>query len=411
MRRRAWFDWHSWVGLNLSLLMAFVVFTGTLATVATELDWLANPAKRAAAPADGAPVSAGTMLANFGQAYPGARPTRLILPRESWVAPELVAVDADGERFRVFFDPTSGAVQGTGRWFTWQRFLREAHRHLMLPLQIGLTVVAMLSLPLLVSLVSSMYVYKRWWRGFFLLPRRPVSASGSNGADKKSKRRFWGDLHRLAGVWSLWFVLLMGVTGTWYLAEHLGLDASLPALATKARQHEGPRLLDSKPRKLDDMLARAKSAYPELNVRSILLDAYGGAVVLQGQADAVLVRDRANHAAFDGHSGELIDLRRGENLDLHNRISEAADPLHFGDLGGPLTRYIWAAFGVAMTTLSLTGVYLFGLRTLATLKVLVADARRAWRAALTRIPGRYAAPQGVLVAICLVIAAGRYLLA
>jgi len=409
MRRRAWFDWHSWVGLNLSLLMAFVVFTGTLATVSTELDWLTNPAKRASVPAAGGPLPVGTMLASFVEAFPGARPTQLRLPRERWVAPELIAIDTDGARIRVFFDRSSGAVQGTGRWFTWQRFLREAHRHLMLPLEIGLTVVALLSIPLLVSFFSSMYVYKRWWRGFFRLPRRTAGASRAGTEDRNSKRRYWGDLHRLAGVWSLWFVLLMGVTGAWYLAEHLGLDASLPPLAAKPRASESARLLDTDPRALDDMLERAASAYLSLAVQSILLDAYGGAVVLQGQADAILVRDRANHVAFDGHSGELLDLRRGELLDLHNRISEAADPLHFGDFGGPLTRYLWALFGVAMTTLSLTGVYLYGLRTLASLRALAAGARAAWRTALVGIPGRYALPQGLLIAVCLALAVTRFL--
>lgn len=35
-------------------------------------------------------------------------------------------------------------------------------------------------------------------------------------------------------------------------------------------------------------------------------------------------------------SGRVVDVRRGEELSLHLRISEAADPLHFGTLGGAL---------------------------------------------------------------------------
>lgn len=407
MRRGRWFAWHSWVGLQLSVLMAFVLLTGTLATVSPELDWLSTPAKRATSTAAAGNVPWGTMLADFQRRFPQARATFIDVPTEGWFAPELIAVDASGERFRVFFDRASGTVQGTGRWLNWQRFLREAHRHLVMPIEIGLTVVGLLGIPLLVTFWSSLYVYKRWWRGFFRLPRRGAAGQRTS---VKSRRRFWGDLHRLAGVWSLWFVLLMAVTGIWYLVEHLGLNATLPALEEKpAASAEAPRLLDRDPLALDALLSRAAREYPGLRVRSVFLDLYDGAVVVQGQADAVLVRDRANHVAFDGVTGRLLDIRQGERLDWHNRISEAADPLHFGDFAGAATRYLWAVFGAFMTLLSLSGVYLYGLRSVATLRRPAERVAAVWRTALGRIPRRYLLPQALLVVACLVLASLRYL--
>ena len=350
----------------------------------------------------------GAMLADFQRRFPEARATFIDVPGEGWFAPELIAVDADGERFRVFFDRASGAVQGTGRWLNWQRFLREAHRHLVMPIEIGLTIVGLLGIPLLVTFWSSLYVYKRWWRGFFRLPRR---AAADRKRSVKSRRRFWGDLHRLAGVWSLWFVLLMAVTGIWYLVEHLGLNATLPALQEKpAASAEAPRLLERNPLGLDELVSRAGREYPGLRVRSVFLDLYDGAVVVQGQADAVLVRDRANHVAFDGVTGRLLDVRQGETLDWHNRISEAADPLHFGDFAGAATRYLWAVFGAFMTLLSLSGVYLYGLRSAASLRRPAERLAAVWRTALGRIPRRYFLPQVLLVLACLVLASLRYLI-
>ncbi len=408
MQRGRWFAWHSWVGLQLSVLMAFVLLTGTLATVSPELDWLSTPAKRATSTAPAGNVPWGAMLADFQRRFPEARATFIDVPGEGWFAPELIAVDADGERFRVFFDRASGAVQGTGRWLNWQRFLREAHRHLVMPIEIGLTIVGLLGIPLLVTFWSSLYVYKRWWRGFFRLPRR---AAADRKRSVKSRRRFWGDLHRLAGVWSLWFVLLMAATGIWYLVEHLGLNATLPALDEEpAASAEAPRLLERTPLALDELVSRAAREYPGLRVSSVFLDLYDGAVVIQGQADAVLVRDRANHVAFDGVSGRLLDVRQGETLDWHNRIAEAADPLHFGDFAGAATRYLWAMFGAFMTLLSLSGVYLYGLRSAATLRRPAERIAGAWRTALAGIPRRYLVAQGLLVAACLVLAGLRYLI-
>ncbi len=38
--KRVWLDLHRWVGLKLSILLSFVLITGTLATVSHEIDWL-----------------------------------------------------------------------------------------------------------------------------------------------------------------------------------------------------------------------------------------------------------------------------------------------------------------------------------------------------------------------------------
>jgi uncharacterized iron-regulated membrane protein len=39
-----------------------------------------------------------------------------------------------------------------------------------------------------------------------------------------------------------------------------------------------------------------------------------------------------------------------------------ADPLHFGTFGGMLTRAIWFVFGVILTGLSISGIYIYGAR-------------------------------------------------
>src|SRR3546814_4595187 len=57
------------------------------------------------------------------------------------------------------------------------------------------------------SLVTSLIFYKRFWRGFFKLQTH------------RGAKVFWSDLHKLTGLWGLWFVTLIAVTGIWYLAE------------------------------------------------------------------------------------------------------------------------------------------------------------------------------------------------
>lgn len=400
INRRRWFDWHSWAGFKLWILLSFVLVTGTFATVSLEIDWLFNPDLRnsRAVPEQ---LDWGAMLENGSSAFPGARLTLINAPAASFVNAEAVALNPGGERFRIFFDPATGEVAGTGRWLNWQRFFRQTHRHLMLPIRTGVTIVGLLAVPLLVSFATSFVIYKRWWRGFGKVPGRKKRGEANNPV--KYSHRYWGDMHRWLGVWSLWFILLMALTGLWYLAEQWGLDAGyqpLPGVEAAAEEELSGGTLNR-------FVAKAARIYPELDIKRVVLAQQEGALVLlQGQAAAVLVRPRANQLAFDLASGELIDHRRGKDLDLHLRISEAADPLHFGTLGGTPTRYIWFLFGVMLSTLSISGVYICGLRVIrsfpeAGLKL----PGPAWRAGWHKLEHVARWPTLALVSITLVMAA------
>ncbi|MDH5831546.1 PepSY-associated TM helix domain-containing protein [Luteimonas sp. M1R5S18] len=343
--RRLWFDLHSWVGLKLCLFMGFVCLTGTLAVFAHEIDWLLHEEVRVTPGPERA--SWGTMVAAAQSAHPDWTLEGLSAPHASRFAAMAQMRLPDGSRRFVWVDPYRGVVTGDTHWFTAHRFLRNTHRHLMIPVKYGVPLVAALSLPLLVTLVSSLYIYKRWWRGFFSWPR----------ADRP--RRLWGDLHRLLGVWSLWFIALIALTGGWYLVESLGGKAPVPARIALP-EGDGPAAAD--PQAIDRAVDALRARWPALEVRGAQPTEGGQGLLLDGQAEAWLVRDRANAAGFDLRTGTLIDQRDGREMGVHQRIAEMADPLHFGSFGGWPVRLLWFLFGAAMTALSFTGVYLYGLR-------------------------------------------------
>lgn len=345
VQRSLWWRVHNWAGLKLSIFLTWVLLTGTLAVFSHEMDWLSRPALRVT-PQDAAPASWGAMAAAAQAAVPAANVTSVYRPPHDWFAAEAMTVDGNDVRVRVYLDPYQGSVRGTGPWLSFQRFFREMHRHLLLPAKYGIPLVSSLSLLLLASLVTGLVTYKKFWRGFFKRPR---------GGEP---RRLTGDLHRLAGLWSLWFVALIALTSIWYLVESLGGDAPYnkpPEVAARA-----PRL-DAV--SIDRFAAAAQRAYPALDIREMRLpDEPGGAVGFFGQADALLVRDRVNGVWIDPADGRVVEVTRGETLSLHQRISEMADPLHFGTWGGMATKIVWFLFGAAMTALSVTGVMIYSLR-------------------------------------------------
>lgn len=344
--RSLWWSVHSWAGLKLSVFISFVLITGTLAVVAHEIDWLANPAMRVA-PRSQPQASWGAIAQAAQRAAPDARITSLHAPIDPWFAAEVLVERGEARPSRVFVDPYTAEVTGTGGWANAQRFLRQTHRHLMLPTKIGVPIVSAVSFLLLASLITGVVTYKKWWRGFLRLPRAGDA------------RRFNGDLHRLAGLWSLWFVALIAATGFWYLIESLGGQA--PRLPQpKARIAEAPVVVGPA---LDRVVATARRAYPDLRITEIRLPADGDrGVVVMGQARALLVRDRANAVWIDPRDDRVLLVSRGEALGAHQRISEMADPLHFGTFGGLATKAIWFLAGIVLSGLSVTGVVIYSLR-------------------------------------------------
>lgn len=343
--RRLWFDLHSWIGLKLSIFMAFVCLTGTLATVSQEIDWLVFSEARVTPNTQHA--SWGDMTAAVQRAYPQWTLESLSAPHASRFAARAVMRLPDGARRFVWVDPYNGRVTGDTTWFNAQRILRNTHRHLMLPLKIGVPLVSALAVPLLLTLISSLYIYKRWWRGFLTWPR----------ADRP--RRLWGDVHRLAGVWSVWFIMVITLTGGWYLVESLGGGAGPAAeiALPSAEIATAPADADA----IDHAVADVARRWPELQVRG-LHDVSTRSLLLDGEAQAWLVRDRANAVGYDLQDRRMTGQRDGRDMGIHQRISEMADPLHFGTFGGWPVRWLWFVSGVLLTTLSVTGVYLYGLR-------------------------------------------------
>jgi len=345
---RFWWTLHHWVGLKLSILMSFVLLTGTLAVFSHEIDWLVNPTLRAPASET---IAWEEMADGAAKAVPGGTVRYLFAPHAKGFAATALVTHPEGGYRIVYADPGTGAIQGTGPFLTVQRTLRFLHRHLMLPAIIGVPIVAALSIPLLISLLTSLFIYKKWWRGFSKPPRW------------RNARTWFGDFHRLAGVWCLWFTTLMAVTGLWYLVESLGGRA--PALASPEIPPVDISSVEAAAQ-LPDVLAAARDAYPQLDVARIRFPIDGiGAFAVQGAAGpAVLVGSDANAVWLTGDPVQVQLVSSSAELTLHQRISQMADPLHFGTLGGFWTRLIWFGFGTLLTALSISGAAIYSLRLL-----------------------------------------------
>jgi uncharacterized iron-regulated membrane protein len=343
MKRRTWFDWHSWIGLTTGLLLFVVCWSGTVAVFARELDWLVQPARRAATGPDEA-IPWGRIEANVQAARPGWRVDQINAPHAPGFAVEAWVRAPDDIMGRVYADPVTGQVLGASSYFNLQRFFRSLHMSLfiadwdILGIPFGYLLVALLSIPLLLQLVTGLIFYSRFWRGFFRLERG------------KGKKVFWSDLHKLSGVWAIWFVALIGLTGVWYLAEWK--VPPWPPLPEPPRAQAASR-------PLEELLPLARAAYPELLIREVsLYDRDRGLVAFHGQDGSLLLRDRAARVWMDARTGQVLGVLRPSEMSPLHRWIDTADPLHFGAFASVWSKAVWFVFGLALSAMCLTGAYL-----------------------------------------------------
>ena len=350
-RARTWWVVHQWVGLKLSLFLTFILFTGTLAVVSHEIDWSLQPSLRVAPASVEGPVDWVAIAQNAARYDLDSEIRAIEAPIASAFAARVQVERPDGSLIFLHAHPTTGEVQGVGPWVGAARILRNMHRHLNLPVWLGVPIVTSLAFLLLVSLVSSFVVYKKWWRGFAKPLRR------------RDARTWWGDFHRLAGVWSLWFVVLIVLTSVWYFAESLGLDApnaprvEAPAEASATAEF-APEVVD-----LAASLAAAREASPGLRIQQMVFPSEASPYLeLHGDYEALLVRPRANAVWVDPISSQMLLITDGRDMTVHQRIGEMADPLHFGSFGGYWTKVPWFLFGLALTGLAVSGAAIYSLR-------------------------------------------------
>ena len=374
---------HNLLGVQLSLFLAFVCLTGTIATVAHEIEWLYKPEVRATAFTPGA-EDWGALWEAAERAYPDTTLTGIgsyDRSHAAYFAKSVAARDAVGVDFTIYVDPGSGRVTGHEYGRSLQDAMRALHYYLFIPRDVGFYLVTSLGFVLLGSLVTGLIVYKKFWRGFFKQPRL-----------KRNLRTLMGDLHRLGGVWSIWFVAIIALTSIYYFFEWSGLDWN----------SDTPQVPDTNfvetasAADIARWTAMARAAKPGLAITAVALPyGPGDPVIVQGHWQAMLVRERADAVFIDPVTDRIVGHRTAHTMGAGERIVHTVDPLHFGTFGGLVTRLIWALFGLVLTGLAVSGAYIYAKRTKAALgsrrPLAMLDYLGAWKwpsvALVTLVPG------------------------
>ncbi|MFF5866073.1 PepSY-associated TM helix domain-containing protein [Pseudomonas sp. NPDC012596] len=378
-KSKLWFLVHSWLALPIWFFVLIVCFTGMLAVVSQEIVWLANPDVRASKPADSAErLSFQQVLDALNKAEPDMSVRSLSQPDGAHFALNARVTLADGTTPTLYVNPYTGAIQGKMPDFNFEAFTRALHGWWLVPFTNGYSwgwyLVSLLGLPMLASLVTGLVVYKKFWKGFF----KPVRTGHGS-------RIFWGDLHRLAGVWSIWFIAVISITGIWFLIQAILGDnhitiSSEPVVPVIARE-QVPQTNDGSPAPridLDEAARIAGLAIPGLDISFVSLPATAYSHIdLGGRGWYPLM---FQSAAINPYT-RVVDSQflLGDRSALEF-VTESMRPLHTGDFGGLAIKLVWFFFGLVLTLMVLSGLLIWTKRTAQATAAALKRSERAPRA-------------------------------
>jgi len=103
LNRKNLFKIHGWIGVKLSILFFIICFSGTLATLSSEMDWLVTPAIRASPQETRADKN--LMVRNLKAAFPESRPSFWLSAREPYLCDIVYVIHPDKKRTYAFVNP------------------------------------------------------------------------------------------------------------------------------------------------------------------------------------------------------------------------------------------------------------------------------------------------------------------
>jgi len=356
---------HSYIGLKLSLLFSVVLITGTLAVFAEEIDWLVYSEVRVQP--QGERLSSGEVFDRMQEQLPnvGLSAFQTANDRTHTAAHAMMTLP-DGGFKKVWADPYTGEVTGVTNFLTVGEFMSILHKNLFMPL-IGRAVVNVFGVLCLIGLITGLISYRKFWKQFFKLPRWNANF-----------RVFLGDLHKFLGLWSLWFVLIIGVTGSWWFYQNplvnygvvpqflpeRTIDPALTKHDLKALGKGIPSPLTSK-----EIVEAVHQHDPEFIPHFLNPPEHNGmAYAVHGTKHDLLTMKWGSSYYVNPYTGEVIGAKLAQDAPAISRVDWSMRPLHYGTFGYDgfwdlFVKTIWFIFGLAMSILSISGMIIFYQRT------------------------------------------------
>ena len=352
---------HNWIGLYAGVVIAVLSITGVVALFKAEIDEFVNSefyfvqSKVKDERANISPV-----IDSLKQVY-GNESIGLITvpttPKENWIINIFERKSTlDVRAWQIFVNPYSGEVVGQRDYYkSIGYFIRNIHVRLYDAL-FGRYLVGLAGLALLVSTITGFWIYGNFMKKQLFATVR-----------KKNLRITMADYHKLIGVTTLVFNLVIAITGAW-----LGLQGLLqrPIVGDRPGTYKAEELKLSEEEDAAlsvnylDVYEASRKRFPELEPNSFSPSRDGSGVIT--------VRGNVPRTAFERYHFQLTldkqTLEEVHRLDIRKaglgaKLFYIQESMHFGDWGGLILKLVYSFFGITSGFLALTGFVVYLKRT------------------------------------------------
>ena len=350
--KRALFLLHSWLGLVAGLGLLVIGLTGSLLVFTDEIDtWLAPERVMAASDADPA-VRLG--LDALRDSVLAQAPDYVVsgweISGDSAIGDKVWLIRKGETDWRLArLDPRSGLLlcPPTRSAETFTGWLLELHYSFFAD-HAGLLIAGLFAVLLCLLGVTGVWIYRGFWKHFFTLRWG------------RGSRILFSDVHKMVGISSVAFNLILGFTGAWWnlshLIGHLGEEEGAePAGAAPGRYEPFAA-------KLDHLVEKTGETLPGFQVRYVSFPAgpedpvsfHGGF-----ETAGPLRSPYGSSVSFDRATGAITASEDIREAGTWAQIYDSFVPLHFGTFGGWPVKVLWSLFGLAPGVLAVTGFALW----------------------------------------------------
>jgi uncharacterized iron-regulated membrane protein len=353
--RNALFQIHLWAGIILGLYFVVIGLTGTLIVYKKELERAMIPHLIRVEPQPQR-ASFQAMYDSVRRAYPQAGISNVFLYPEgvSWS----FRLSENKERVQVYVNPYTAEVLGEDRYRNkFLQWVYDLHVNLLAG-KTGVLLNGIGGFALALMALSGIVIWwpgRRFWRTGFVYARRAGW-----------KRQNY-DVHKLLGLSSAGFLLLLGVTGS-YWTWPKEYEAALAWLTRGPAKTSAPKVAPTDPAQWQDLeaiLASARAALPEGQPSLFRFAAKPGETHSLKRILPTDWRTQGDDTVYiDPATARVVHIDLHAEQPLGVRLQRDIYALHFGTFGGHGTRVLWLLIGLTPLVLFVSGLLMYWNRVL-----------------------------------------------
>ncbi len=250
------------------------------------------------------------------------------------------------EMKKVFVHPVDGHVLHVSEnaQNQWHRQLLTLHYTLFAGTT-GKVTVFFIGLLFLSTLITGLYIYRKALVKVLLFRVR---------INRKTGKGLSSSLHRVVGVWSLLFNLLIVITGL-FISGDIALTAVKKAASKKASATIAPLY------STDQMKSEVNRQYPDFTIHMIKITGNSNLVQFYGnfESDPFYYGKYYSRFYYDGATGKLQRKEWLKDQQPFKKWQSIKGPLHFGNYGGLPLKIFYCILGLTPGLLSVSGFLLW----------------------------------------------------